>query len=211
MKTVWEDGAVTLRDRQTEHARQLIISAAIDCFLENGYVGTTMDDIAEKAAVARRTVYNQFGSKASLLIAGINHRVVGSEERSMESDHDAVRALDDPRRMIEAFIKGQIGVVHRSLPLLKVTFEAAAIDGEVAKEYERNEEYRYEAQQVLIDALNQKELLRTDVPLDYLKRGFWLLAGPQMAITATNAGWDIDTYAHWLKDTVSGLLLHQDR
>jgi AcrR family transcriptional regulator len=169
-----------------------------------------MDDIADKAAVARRTIYNQFGSKAALLIAAINDRVVGSEERSLESDHESVRALDDPRQMIEAFIKAHIGVVQRSLPLLRVTFEAAAIDGEVAKEYERNEEYRYRAQQVLIDALNRKGLLRTDVRLNYLKRGFWLLAGPQMLVTATNAGWDIDTYAHWLKDTVSGLLLHQD-
>jgi len=201
---------VTLRDRQTEQARQLIVGAAIDCFLDNGYVGTTMDDIAEKAAVARRTIYNQFGSKAALLIAAINDRVVGSEERSLESDHDSVRALDDPRQMIEAFIKAHVGVVHRSLPLLKVTFEAAAIDGEVAKEYERNEEYRYRAQQVLIDALDRKALLRTDVPPDYLKRGFWLLAGPQMLITATNAGWDIDTYARWLEDTVSGLLLDHD-
>lgn len=201
---------MTLRDRQTEQARQLIIGAAIDCFLENGYVGTTMDDIADKAAVARRTIYNQFGSKAALLIAAINDRVVGSEERSLESDHDSVRALDDPRQMIEAFIEAHVGVVQRSLPLLKVTFEAAAIDGEVAKEYERNEEYRYQAQQVLIDALDRKRLLRTDVPLDYLKRGFWLLAGPQMLVTATNAGWDIDTYARWLRDTVSGLLLHQD-
>jgi AcrR family transcriptional regulator len=201
---------VTLRDRQTEQARRLIVGAAIDCFLEDGYVGTTMDDIAERAAVARRTIYNQFGSKAALLIAAINDRVAGSEERSLESDHDSVRALDDPRQMIEAFIKAHVGVVHRSLPLLKVTFEAAAIDGEVAKEYERNEEHRYRAQQILIDALDRKGHLRRDVPLDYLKRGFWLLAGPQMLITATNAGWDIDTYARWLKDTVSGLLLHED-
>ena len=112
--------------------------------------------------------------------------------------------------MIDAFVEIQIGIARRSLPLLKVTFEAATIDGEVAKEYERNEEYRYQAQQVLIEALHGKGLLRADVSLDYLKRGFWLLAGPQMLITATNAGWDIETYARWLKDTVSGLLLPQN-
>lgn len=169
-----------------------------------------MDDIAERAAVARRTIYNQFGSKADLLIAAINDRVAGSEERSQESDHEDVRALDNPREMIGAFIKGQVGVARRSLPLLKVTFEAATIDGEVAKEYEKNEEFRYQAQQVLVDSLNRKGLLRTDVHIDYLRRGFWLLAGPQMLITATNAGWDLDTYARWLKDTVSGLLLLQE-
>jgi AcrR family transcriptional regulator len=204
---VWENVSVTLRDRQAEIAKELILSAALEAFLEDGYVGTTMDGIAEKAGVARRTVYNQFGSKASLLIAVINDRVVASEERSIQADHDAVRALDDAEEMIDAFIRGQIGVAVRSLPILKVTFEAALIDGEVAKAYEMNEEYRYQAQQVLVDALAKRGLLRTDVPISYLKRGFWLLAGPQTLITATDAGWDIETYANWLKDTVTGLLI----
>jgi hypothetical protein len=81
------------------------------------------------------------------------------------------------------------------------------IDGEVAKAYEMNEEHRYQAQQVLVDALANRGLLRTDVSISYLKRGFWLLAGPQTLITATEAGWDIETYANWLKDTVTGLLI----
>ncbi|MGD2044235.1 MAG: helix-turn-helix domain-containing protein [Acidimicrobiia bacterium] len=198
---------MTLRDRQAETAKKLILSAALEAFLGDGYVGTTMEDIAEKAGVARRTVYNQFGSKAGLLIAVINDRVVASEERSIEADHDAVRALSDPGQMIDAFIRSHVGVAARSLPILKVTFEAALIDGEVAKAYEMNEEYRYQAQQVLVDALANRGLLRTDVPISYLKRGFWLLAGPQTLMTATDAGWDIETYANWLKDTVTGLLI----
>ena len=204
---MWETVSVTLRDRQAETAKKLILSAALEAFLEDGYVGTTMEDIAEKAGVARRTVYNQFGSKPSLLIAVINDRVVASEERSMEADHDAFRALDDAAQMIDAFIRGQVGVAVRSLPILKVTFEAALIEGEVAEAYARNEEYRYQAQQVLVDALASRGLLRADVPTSYLKRGFWLLAGPQTLITAIDAGWDIETYANWLKDTVTGLLI----
>ncbi len=179
-------------------------------FLESGYVATTMDDIAESAGVARRTIYNQFGSKAALLIAAINERVVAAGERSQATDQKAIREMDDPHQMIEAFIRAHIGMAERSLPLLKITFEAAAVDGEVAKEYERNEEYRFEAQQVLIDALHDKGFLRTDVSLPYMRRGFWLLAGPQMLITATQAGWDLETYARWVKDTVTGLLISPD-
>lgn len=204
---MWENVSVSLRDRQAETAKKLILSAALEAFLEDGFVGTTMEDVAEKAGVARRTVYNQFGSKAGLLIAVINDRVVASEERSIEADHYAVRALTDPEQMIDAFIRSHVGVAARSLPILKVTFEAALIDGEVAKAYEMNEEYRYQAQQVLVDALANRGLLRTDVSISYLKRGFWLLAGPQTLMTATDAGWDIETYANWLKDTVTGLLV----
>lgn len=210
-REVCDNGAVTLRDRQAEQAKKLIIDAAMGLFLENGYVATTMDDIAESAGVARRTIYNQFGSKAALLIAAINDRVVGAGERSQVSDQEAIREMEDPHQMIEAFIEVHVGVAERSLPLLKITFEAAAVDGEVAKEYERNEEYRYKAQQVLIDALHDKGFLRTDVSLSYMRRGFWLLAGPQVLITATQAGWDLETYAHWVKDTVTGLLISPDR
>jgi len=198
---------VTLRDRQGEHARRLIVSAAIDLFLEKGYVATTMDDIAAAAAVARRTLYNQFGSKAALLIAAINDRVVGAEERSQESDQQAVKELDRPDQIIGAFIRAHVGVARRSLPILKITLEAAAVDAEVANEFERNEKRRYQAQQLLVQILSEKGLLRTDVSVDYLKRGFWLLAGPTMLMAATQAGWDIDTYARWLEDTVTGLLL----
>lgn len=201
---------MTLRDRQAEHAKKLIIDAAMTLFLGNGYVATTMEDIAESAGVARRTIYNQFGSKAALLIAAINDRVVGAGERSQVSDQQAIRGMEDPHQMIEAFVRAHAGVAGRSLPLLKVTFEAAGVDGEVAKEYERNEEFRYKAQQVLIDALDDKGFLRTDVSLSYMKRGFWLLAGPQMLITAIQAGWDIETYARWVKDTVTGLLIGPD-
>lgn len=198
---------MSLREAQAETARTLIRSAALDAFVEFGYIGTTMTDIAEKAGVARQTVYNLFESKAALLISVINDRVVGSEERSMETDHERVRGLDDPQQIIEAFAKAQAGVASRSLPILKVVFQAAAVDGEVAKEYEKNEEYRYQAQQVLVDTLAEKGHLRTDVPIEYLRRGFWLLAGPQMLINATNAGWELDTYQTWLKETVNGLLL----
>ena len=92
-----------------------------------------------------------------------------------------MRSLDDADQMIEAFIRSHVGVAARSLPILKVTFEAALIDGAVAKAYEMNEEYRYRAQQVLVDALASRGLLRTDVPISYLKTGFWLLAGPLLS------------------------------
>lgn len=198
---------MTLRDRQAEHARRLILRAATELFVEKGYLGTTMDDIAEKAAVARRTLYNQFGSKAALLIAAINDRVVAPEERSQASDQRAVADLDQPEEIIDAFIRAHIGVATRSLPILEVTYGAAAVDPEVARAYEQNEAQRYEMQQLLVQILSEKGLLRTDVSIDYLKRGFWLLAGPPMLVAATRAGWDVDTYARWLKETVTGLLL----
>src|ERR1700737_611368 len=46
--------------------RRAILDAAGDVFLRNGYVGTSMDEIAAVAAVSKQTVYKHFTDKATL-------------------------------------------------------------------------------------------------------------------------------------------------
>ncbi|SNY94134.1 transcriptional regulator, TetR family [Cohaesibacter sp. ES.047] len=55
-------------EQQQVKTRQ-ILAAAERLFLEHGYVGTTMDAVAEEAAVTKQTVYRYFPSKADLVIA----------------------------------------------------------------------------------------------------------------------------------------------
>lgn len=198
---------MNLREQQAETARELIRSAALAAFVENGYAGATMSEIAERAGVARQTLYNLFESKASLLIAVINDRVEGVEERSQEDDHQAVHQATDPHEMIERFATSTGGIAERSLPVLRIAYEAAAMDGEVAKQLQLNEERRFRAQSFFIDLLDTKGFLRTDIPIEELKRGFWLLASPQLLVTATESAWTIDTYIAWLAQTVKGYLL----
>lgn len=198
---------MSLREQQAEMARKLIRSAALEAFLEDGYVATTMSGIAERAGVARQTVYNLFGSKAALLIAAIGDRVEGSEQRSQDADYQTLRDADSPDEMIELFARTSAGVAERALPVVRIAYEAAAIDGEVAKQLQLNEEHRYQAQSFFIDTLEEKGFLRTDTPTEELKRGFWLLASPRILVTATESGWTIDAYITWLTQTVRGLLL----
>lgn len=198
---------MNLREQQAKTARKLIASAALEAFLEDGFVATTMSDIAERAGVARQTVYNLFESKAALLIAAIGDRVEGSEQRSRAEDNQAVRDADSPDEMIELFARSSAGVAERALPVLRIAYEAAVIDGEVAKQLQLNEEHRYQAQSFFIDTLEAKGFLRSDIPTAELKRGFWLLASPQTLVTAIDSGWSIDTYITWLTQAVRGLLL----
>src|ERR1700675_5031014 len=44
-------------------SRDAIVEAAERLFLERGFGSVSMDELAEAAGVARRTLYNQFGSK----------------------------------------------------------------------------------------------------------------------------------------------------
>ncbi len=60
-----------LRDRKKKEVRHRIIRAAENLFAEAGLDDTTMDDIAAAADVSVATVYNYFGSKSALLLAGV--------------------------------------------------------------------------------------------------------------------------------------------
>ncbi|BCF90654.1 MULTISPECIES: TetR/AcrR family transcriptional regulator [Paraburkholderia] len=62
------DDSTTL-SRLTDRKRAAIIDAAIDEFRAAGFDATSMDRIAARASVSKRTVYNHFPSKEALFAA----------------------------------------------------------------------------------------------------------------------------------------------
>ena len=55
------------RARRRAEGRQRVFRAAVDLFVERGFDATTMDDIADRADVARATVFNYFQRKTAFL------------------------------------------------------------------------------------------------------------------------------------------------
>ncbi|MFI7703047.1 TetR/AcrR family transcriptional regulator [Nonomuraea sp. NPDC049480] len=53
-------------DSRTARKRRQILEAARPVFLRNGYVGTSMDEVAALAAVSKQTVYKHFTDKEQL-------------------------------------------------------------------------------------------------------------------------------------------------
>jgi TetR/AcrR family transcriptional repressor of mexJK operon len=60
---------VSAPPERSQRKRQTILSAGQTLFLENGYQGTSMDQVAAGAAVSKQTVYKHFGEKRELLFA----------------------------------------------------------------------------------------------------------------------------------------------
>jgi AcrR family transcriptional regulator len=49
--------------------RRAILDAATEVFLKNGYLGTSVDEIAALSGVSKQTVYKHFASKEALFVA----------------------------------------------------------------------------------------------------------------------------------------------
>ena len=58
-----------LRERQAEATRQQLVDVARQLFTERGYAGTSVEDIIERAGVARGALYHHFPGKDALFAA----------------------------------------------------------------------------------------------------------------------------------------------
>ena len=65
--------------RLTDRKRAAIVNAAVEEFIASGYDATSMDRIAARAGVSKRTVYNHFENKEALF-AAILHRLWDASE-----------------------------------------------------------------------------------------------------------------------------------
>jgi len=52
-----------------------ILEAAGELFLENGYDGTSMDEVAKRAGVSKQTVYSHFSAKEQLFSDAIHQKI----------------------------------------------------------------------------------------------------------------------------------------
>ena len=132
----------TLRDRQAEATRQLLVSVARERFTEQGYAATSIEEIIKGAGVARGALYHHFPGKDALFRAVYDQvqsevatRVVATAV-SADEPWDGVRAglgafLDaclEPafRRIVimdSVFVLAQDmwdgGIEHNELPMLR--------------------------------------------------------------------------------------------
>lgn len=90
------------RERKKDETRHRIFHAAVDLFRERGFEHTTVDDITEKADVAKGTFFNHFPRKESVLAYLSETRLAAIEEgigRVYEEDRDAREKLVEVYRM----------------------------------------------------------------------------------------------------------------
>jgi TetR/AcrR family transcriptional regulator, mexJK operon transcriptional repressor len=78
-------------ERQSTRKRRAILDAAATAFLEGGYLGTSMDEIAASAGVSKQTVYKHFADKQTLF----SEIVTNTVDEASDPVYEEVQRLDD--------------------------------------------------------------------------------------------------------------------
>jgi AcrR family transcriptional regulator len=83
-------------------ARERILAAAYELFSSRGIRAVGVDEIVERAGVARMTVYRQFGSKDELVVAFLARREALWTDGWLRADVER-RATDPAERLLAIF------------------------------------------------------------------------------------------------------------
>ena len=84
-------------------SREAIVAAAERLFLERGFGSVSMDELAEAASVARRTLYNQFASKEEIfreMLLRVSGQLEDAFPPGIETQGDVEEVLRLVARMI---------------------------------------------------------------------------------------------------------------
>jgi AcrR family transcriptional regulator len=96
------------RSRRREDTRQRLFEAAVELIAEQGFSATTVDDIAERAGVAKGTVYYNFPSKTALFEDLLRHGV-----GLLTADFRAAVAGKPPGAAVSALVRAQLEYIQR--------------------------------------------------------------------------------------------------
>jgi len=156
-----------------------IREAAARLFLEKGYQGTSMDEIAAAARISKQTIYTHFPSKEQLFA----DLVLANTERVEEFAAGLVRTfreadgLEEGLRRVARMYVGLV-VQPEVLQLRRLVLAEAGRFPELARSYyERVPERVYRVLASLLQELADAGRLRADDPLLAAQHFAWLVLG----------------------------------
>lgn len=99
-----------------EERRESILDAALACFLENGYIATTINDIRETSGATTGSIYHFFDGKGALAMALLEDAIEGWSGESQSSS-------DTPEAVVRAAAGGLVTWGLKNPELFRFTDE----------------------------------------------------------------------------------------
>ena len=164
-------------ERRSARKRRAILDAAATAFLRQGYLGTSMDEIAAIAGVSKQTVYKHFTDKRKLFAEIVTSTVEDAGDRV----HSAVVEVADSGDIesdLRKLARRQVALVMQPeiLRLRRLVIGEAARFPELGRIfYERGPGRTIAALADLFKRLGERGMLRVDDPQLAAAHFNWLI------------------------------------
>lgn len=198
------------REEAARATQRAILDAAEEVFLDRGYAGATLTEIAATARVSPATVKGGFGTKGGLLAALIRTRL-SDDARVPLSQTPAWRSAlshGNPEELIRAYV-ALSGELHaRTAGLIQAVTHGASTDPELEELRSRGSAARLRDVRAVVRALEKTGALRH--PPSTAADTLWALNSPDLFRQLVHARrWSINRWERLISDLlITQLLIH---
>ena len=194
---------LTHRQRQALATRELIVDAACELFLAQGYMATTIEAISARAGVAVSTIYAVFRNKRGILQA-IRER--WHWESGQRDIYRQAMEQSDPKRRLELAAYATRRQWKTGGAMMAIYQAAAVADPDAAAELSTALQGRRTFLTQFIDAMSEQ--LRLDLSSTRAAALFTTLTQPTIYQELVGEeGWSPEEYEVWLAETLQQQLL----
>lgn len=204
-----------VREARAHATRQRIVDAALELFVDQGYAATSVEAIAQSAAVSPATVYQAFGTKQAIVERALDVTLAG--------DHVPVAVIDrpwvaeaqresDPHRRLAIVIRETSKIVARTARVRAVLRDAAAAEANlrsvIAEDYRR----RHVTQSAIVELLAADRQLRPGLDIERATDIFFAFVSDEMyRLMVVVRGWSESAWRDWLVEAVERELFDESR
>lgn len=200
------------RRERAQASRRKLLDAARDSFIESGYHGATMADIAARSGLAVQTVSYFFGTKPKLLNSlmrdTIETAIAESTPRGTAEWNEPPASATSGAQIVDHFVDIGHGILLAVAPLVDVARIGGLTDDEVAAVFEFHEDWRARDYARFVGWLAEAGTLRpgldprtaTDIALTVF--------GPEVYLALTaGRGWEAAAIREGMGEMLKRLLL----
>ena len=96
---------LTVRDEQKEKRRQEILYAGLNLFIQKGYTGTTIKDIASVVGMSVGLLFHYFASKEELYLELVSLGIEGPMNTVQPGDQEPMVFFESTAELVLAYVK----------------------------------------------------------------------------------------------------------
>lgn len=196
------------RRARSERTRALIVEGGTRRFLAHGYVGSTIEDVADEAGVSAQTIYYVFGTKPKLLAAVLDASIAGDVDAVAVVEQpwvEKIRSSTDPETAVGVLVDAAVTIVVRTAPIYEVVRRASA-DADVEALLRDTRRRRRLDQRRLVEILADAGHLRPKLKVGTATDIVYGLVNEEMVeLLISDCGWSTTRLRNWL----TGVLIQE--
>jgi AcrR family transcriptional regulator len=193
----------TGRRAQAQATRAKILDVARRLFIEQGFAGTSMAQVAAAAGVSAPTVFAAFKSKVNLLKVAAETMIVGDAEPVPLAERPEMRHVHagaTAEEVLDRLATLNAATAERAYPIFAVLYAAADAEPEIAELVRLIDTQRLAGATMLARTVVERIGDNTPARLAEVRDTIWAFNSLAMyGLLVVQRGWSVERYRDWLR------------